>query len=328
MTEFRQTLLGTCCVPWNADGTLAEDIFRDSIRFLLDRGLTNLYIFGGAGEGYAVTDSLFDRVLRVFCEEMADRRATPQVGIISLSFRTIMERIELAATLGVKSFQITLPAWGRLNDQELFRFFREVCGQFPSFQFLHYNISRAHRIVSPGEYIRLAEENPNLVATKYVGDDLATIQGLLLKARRIQHFFGEFTFAYGCTIGRPGFIVSIASTNLRRAREYFDSGVSGDTRRLFAMHSELVGMMAELRTAVGATAHVEGAFDKLFCKVNNSRFPLRLLPPFEGATDAGFERYRESLRRNYPAWLDETAGQPPASPTEGIEPAAQRAGGS
>src|SRR5438309_717930 len=70
--RYPRTILGTCCVPWNDDGTLAEGIFRDSIRILIEQGLPDLYLFGTAGEGYAVTESLFDRIVRIFVEEMAD----------------------------------------------------------------------------------------------------------------------------------------------------------------------------------------------------------------------------------------------------------------
>jgi hypothetical protein len=45
---------------------------------------------------------------------------------------------------------------------------------------------------------------------------------------------------------------------------------------------------------------MDGAFDKLLWKLHDERFPLRLLPPYEGATDAGFARFRTALRERYP----------------------------
>src|SRR5436853_5759474 len=119
MPRYKQTILGTCCVPWNENGTLAESIFRTSIRSLITGGIPDLYIFGTAGEGYAVTDSQFDRITRVFVEEMQTRGAEPMVGALSLSLPTILERIERAGKMGVRQFQISVPSWGGLSDKEL-----------------------------------------------------------------------------------------------------------------------------------------------------------------------------------------------------------------
>jgi len=30
-TRYPRLMLGTCCLPWNGDGTLAEDVFRPSM---------------------------------------------------------------------------------------------------------------------------------------------------------------------------------------------------------------------------------------------------------------------------------------------------------
>ena len=46
-----------------------EDIFRRSVQHLLMQGIRDLYIFGTAGEGYAVTERQFDEITRVFLEE-------------------------------------------------------------------------------------------------------------------------------------------------------------------------------------------------------------------------------------------------------------------
>ena len=305
MARYPQTILGTCCVPWNEDGTLTEDIFRASIRCLLGHGIRDLYVFGTAGEGYAVSDSMFDRIVSVFREEMAARDAEPMVGVVSLSLLTIIERIERAATMGVRLFQVSLPAWGAVSDKELFTFFREVCGRFPELQFLHYNLPRTKRLVTPDEYALLAQEHPNLVATKNGTSDLVMISGLLQKAGQLRHFITELGFAHGSLIGECGLLVSMAISNPRRAREYFQAGVNRDVEKLMALQGEIAELSAELKAAVGDTAHMDGAFDKIFSKILDPRFPLRLLPPYQGATDEAFERYRSFLRRRFPSWIEE-----------------------
>ena len=62
--------------------------------------MKHLYVFGTAGEGYAVSDRQFDEITRVFHEETRAPDVHPMVGVISLSLTTIIERIERAAALG------------------------------------------------------------------------------------------------------------------------------------------------------------------------------------------------------------------------------------
>src|SRR5439155_3485184 len=158
-----------------ANHTFDEQTFRTEVRSLLSGLTRDVYIFGTAGEGYAVTEGQFDEILRIFREETAKPGVRAMVGIISLALFTVIERIERARRLGFRLFQISLPCWGALNETELKRFFKEVCRRFPNCEFLHYNLPRAKRLVTPEEYAMLAQEHPNLVATKQTTDSMDRI---------------------------------------------------------------------------------------------------------------------------------------------------------
>ena len=178
MKHYPACILSTCCVPWDEDGCFNETIFRRGVRATLADGTRHLYVFGTAGEGYAVTDQQFDQVVAAFADEMRRGNAEPMVGVIALSLGTICERIERCRDIGVRRFQISLPSSGALNERELLDFFDRVCGRFEDCQFLHYNLPRTKRMVTGKEYGRLADAHPNLVATKNCGDSLAHIQSL------------------------------------------------------------------------------------------------------------------------------------------------------
>jgi dihydrodipicolinate synthase/N-acetylneuraminate lyase len=129
--RYKRTVLATCCLPWREDWSLDEGIFRKSIRHLVGAGLPDLYVFGTAGEGHAVSDDDFRRVVEIFTEEMMAAGGTPMGGIITLSLRTIFDRIAFAAGLGVHGFLFCRPPWGPLNDGERRRCVAEVCGSCP-----------------------------------------------------------------------------------------------------------------------------------------------------------------------------------------------------
>ncbi len=95
----------TVVVPWTDQYTLDEGLFRDEIQALVSAGITHLYIFGTAGEGYAVDDAGFQLIARVFVDHMRALGAEPMIGVISLSQATIERRIAFARdTLGVRLF--------------------------------------------------------------------------------------------------------------------------------------------------------------------------------------------------------------------------------
>jgi dihydrodipicolinate synthase/N-acetylneuraminate lyase len=310
--RYPRVMLGTVCLPWDERGGLLEDLFREQVRRLGRAGLRERYVFGTAGEGYAVTEAQFDQVTRIFVEEMAAQGAPPMVGVISLSLGTVVARIERAAALGVRRFQVSLPSWGTLTGGEVGAFFDQTCGRFPECQFLHYNLGRAGRLLDGGDYAALAARHENLVGTKYGGGDLRLIADLLGRAPTLRHFLTEPGYPAGCTIGEPGLLVSFSSSNLRRAAAFFAAGVDGDLAALAALQRELIAVRQDLGAAMAAAPpapHMDGGYDKLFSRLLDPRFPLRLLPPYAGASEAAFARYAAVLRRRHPAWAPEAAGE-------------------
>ena len=183
--RYPRTVLATCCLPWRDDGRLDEPLFRRTVSNLVAAGLPDLYVFGTAGEGHAVSEGDFRRVVTIFAEEMSAAGGRPMVGVISLSLPTILERIAFAAELRRAHVPVQpaeLGAAQRQRDAQLLR--RDLRRVSRTSQFLHYNLLRTGRLVRPQEYAELAEAHPNLVATKYGAGDPETVAGLLqLRAR-------------------------------------------------------------------------------------------------------------------------------------------------
>jgi dihydrodipicolinate synthase/N-acetylneuraminate lyase len=296
--------MATAVVPWTDQFTLDESLFRYEIASLVERGVSNLYVFGTAGEGYAVDDDQFEQVARIFVDEMRTRGAEPMVGVISLSMATILRRIQsVRDELGVRLFQVSLPSWGALEDQEVRSFFDDVLGRFEDCQFLHYNLLRTKRLVTGAEYAAIAADHPNLVATKNSTDSMQRIRELTECAPMLRHFLNERGFVYGSLIGEPGLLMSIASLNLDRAQQFFDAGCTRDVATLVRLDEDLHRISAEFAAVVGGGAtRIDGAYDKVLWWFHDRRFPLRLLPPYAGASEDSAQKFGQFLRENYPDW--------------------------
>ncbi len=302
--RYEQCILATCCIPWTEDFRFEEAIFRRHVQRILDEGTDHIYIFGTAGEGHAVSDELFEEIARAFVDQMVSGGGVPMVGVINTSLATILKRIEFAGSLGVEDFQISVPAWGDCSFREAHRFFEVVCTRFPEFRFLHYNTVRGGRVLTASEYAEIAEAFPNFAGTKNVQDSLGTVAALVQTTPQLRHFFTEQPFAAACLMGLDaGFLISIAGTNWARAREFYRAGVTGDRDRVATDTFELERVRNLVLTLRSDRRMSDGAYDKMYQRMLDEEFPLRLLPPYEYFTDEEFLTLKTRIQSISPGWV-------------------------
>lgn len=303
--RYHQAVLVSCEIPWTEKEELMEDVFREGVRRTLKSGFNNLYIFGTAGEGYAVDTSQFRRITKVFFEETDGNGVFPQVGIIGLSTANILERIYYAYEVGFRTFQISLPSWGALNDNEVVKFFTDVCGVFPDCRFLHYNLPRTKRLLSGDEYRRLANVIPNLAATKNTGTNNASTIDLIENAPEIQHFLGEAMFPFGTLCGECSLLSTYGTTFPSKTLLLFDYAVNGQTEKLFRLHKEYLSVVRDITAPALKHYRIDGAYDKLWTRLGGLPMPLRMLSPYESLSEEIFEECRRILHEKHPDWVED-----------------------
>ncbi len=55
---------------------------------------------------------------------------------------------------------------------------------------------------------------------------------------------------------------------------------------------------------------IDGAYDKIFEKMYDPEFPLRLLPPYAGASESEFQAFVSLLRKRLPRWVPDMTSEP------------------
>ena len=283
-------ILATAVVPWNDRFEFQEDVFRRQVHTIARDLTRDIYIFGTAGEGYAVTERQFDQITRAFWESAQESKVIPMVGLISLSLPTIIERIQRCHALGFRLFQLSMPSWGALNDREVDRFFAETCGRFPDCQFHHYNLMRTKRLLTSVEYKRLAAAHPNLIAVKNSTTDPAVIADLMTMTPRLRFYITEMGYAIARKTHDLGLLISLATIHPERAKRF----VAGTDAQRAVDLEELKQVVAGLKAA-GDKFHIDGAFDKMLYRLTDPTFPLRLLPPYESATEDDFAKFLAAI---------------------------------
>ena len=303
MARYPQAILVSCEAPWDENEQLIEDVFRREVRSVL-QNFNHLYVFGTAGEGYAVDTARFQQVVRVFYEETRGADVHPMVGVIGLSTANIVERIAFAYATGFRVFQISMPAWGALNDTEVMTFFRDVCGAFPDAQFLHYNLPRTKRVLEGADYRRLIDAVPNLVATKNTGGGLDRAAALMTQAGELQHFFGETNFPHGCMYGECSLLSSFGPMSPHKTWALFEAGRKGQMVEMFKLQKEFHDMLYGVLGSVLSEGRIDGAYDKMLVRLGGlEEMPLRLLSPYQCFSEEQYQACKRILHEQFAEWL-------------------------
>jgi dihydrodipicolinate synthase/N-acetylneuraminate lyase len=303
MKRYPQGILVSCEIPWDDRERLLENVFREEVRTLQELGFANLYIFGTAGEGYAVDTARFRQILEVFYEETRTPGTRPQVGIIALSVANAVERIEYAYSVGFRCFQISLPCWGALNDFEVLKFFKDVCGAFPDALFLHYNLPRTKRVLAVSDYRRVVDEVPNLAATKNTGTNPDSTRELIRGTPELQHFLGEAMFPFGCLYGECSLLSSFAAMVPSKTKELFEYGRTCQFDKAFSMLADYLRMVGDVLRPTAGDGRIDGAYDKLLVRLGGLDMPLRLLSPYQSFPEEVFKECQRVLHDSYAVWL-------------------------
>lgn len=303
--RFPKTILLAACIPWTEDFQLDVEKFKEGVRLLCENGAGAIYLFGTAGEGYAVSREQYMQIVTEFMDTMKDYpQIIPIVGVISTSMSEDIERIKMARDIGVRHFQISFPCWGVLDLDEILEFFRTVCGTFPDCSFMHYNNGpRAKRRLSPKEYVRIAEEVPNLVAVKNPGPSFSELHEIAKLNLPLRFYLLEHAYGYGSMISDEfGFLASGLNCSYQRMREYYHAGIEKDYETIMKVHDEVTVLYDVLFSNVPA-GRIDATYDKLFVKFCMPDFPARLLPPYHGASEEQAEKFVKELREKLPGWI-------------------------
>ncbi len=288
MARYPATVMVSVVCPWDDAEQLDQAVFRRAIRHALDAGFRHIYVFGTAGEGYAVDSDRFRRVIEVFGDELSATDATPMVGVIGLSTANVLERLRVAHDLGFRAFQVSLPSWSELTDAEVVDYLTAICGAFPDSQFMHYNTARVGRMVTGSLYRQIVERVPNLVATKTMTGELGVVAGVVRDAPELMHFLTEQSIAYGSLHGDVALLGTFGALAPKRSWALFEAARDGRHREAAEIGEWFERLNAKVFGPLMADRRVDGAYDKLIEKLSPGLedFPLRMLSPYRTISDA------------------------------------------
>ena len=289
--RYPQVMMATALVPWDENYKFMPHVFEKQVNHMIDGGLRHIYLFGTAGEGYAVGNRQYKTIVRLFSDLMEKDGLHPMVGLVDMSVSRMKEKLEIAYAMGIREFQFSLPCWGALNNGEIFNFFDALLPEYPDCRFLNYNLKRTKRFLEPEELFELAELHPNFCAVKHTRVEENDIAAIASSGTPLQFFVTEKNFMNLSKLTECGLLMSISNTDLGMAKTFFDACVGKNHEAAVNIMDIFWEIRCRMIDSVNFPA-IDGVYDKLYTKYNVNEFPLRLLPPYQYASDEVYMNFK------------------------------------
>jgi len=172
-------VLTAIVTPFNADGSVNVEKFRELAAFLVDHGSDGIVVAGTTGESPTLSD---DEKLELFAAaiEAVGDRATVVAGTGTYDTRHSMHLTERAHEVGVDAMLVVTPYYSKPPQRAIVRHFEEIAAKTDK-PVVVYNIPSRVVINIEPETIEQLAGIENVKAVKQAHDDLE-------QARRIPGF--------------------------------------------------------------------------------------------------------------------------------------------
>ena len=279
--NFRLTgLVAATFTPMNGDGSLNLDRIAPMVDYLVDKGLSAVYVCGSTGEGPSMTNEERKETAAAFVSAASGRlKVVVQVGHSCLgdarSLAAHAEQIGADAVAAVAPYYFKPDSVDTLVDC-----LAEITAGAPQLPFYYYHIPALTGIETDLEaMLRLAADRvPTLVGIKYTATTMHEIQMLrALDGGRFDILHGRDEMLLSAlAIGVRGAIGStynFAAPLYQRLMAAFDGGDLEEAQRCQARS---VAMIREI-LGTGGQAGLKAAMNLLGFDCGPVRLPLRTL---------------------------------------------------
>lgn len=275
-------LITAMATPFDSNGTIDWEATGRLIDYLIvDQQSDTLVISGTTGESPTLSETEKESLFR-FAVERAGGRAKIIAGTGSNDTSHTIHLTKIAEACGVDGILLVAPYYNKPSQEGLYRHFKAVA-ESTNLPVMLYNVpSRTGICMTASTTLRLAQELPNIVATK----DCASLEQLTEIAfaapAHFRVYSGDDSAALpAVAVGAYG-IVSVASHIVgSKMKTMINAYLDGDVRTAAKLHAECLPLFKGLFD-YPSPAPVKYALALKGLPVGGVRLPLVALTESEG----------------------------------------------
>jgi dihydrodipicolinate synthase/N-acetylneuraminate lyase len=247
--------------------------------------VNGVYSNGTAGEFHTQTEDEFDRVSTLLAERCEAAGLPFQIGVSHMSAQISRERLRRAKALRPAAFQVILPDWFPLTDDEAIAFLETMAAEADPIGLVLYNPPHAKRVLDPERIALLADRVPALIGVKVAAGDASWFARLGETRQRISVFTPGHQLGTHLPLGSRGAYSNVACLSPARAQAWYETlrsdpaaGQEAQTRLQRFFQRYITPYITEQRyanPAVDKLLAVIGAWAPLTTRM---RWPYRSIP--------------------------------------------------
>jgi dihydrodipicolinate synthase/N-acetylneuraminate lyase len=218
--------------PFDDQDRFDEEAFRENLRRLAAAGVHGAYTTDSDGEFYAVELSEFRTIVDVFAEE-AQRLGVPtQVGVTWTHTQGMVDRLRHAAERGILGAHVGHPIYMDTTPESFRQLWGDIAAAVPEeFALIHYNSARMPNYLQPADYVRLADQVPNLIGSKHTGRAFPEFLSLVQMTPQLAHFTLDDVLTPYTMFGARGNYSWFVNFNPEYALAWWEDCVAGRWER-------------------------------------------------------------------------------------------------
>jgi len=172
---------------------VAMDVLEKYTAWLIKEPIGGVFALGTTGEGLLLEKNDWATAVQIIMHTV-HRKVPVVVQCGGISFADTMGRIEVARAQGVEVMALMTPFLYRYSDEDLFKYFDELVGAWPTLNFYLYNIPKyTNNTIPPAVYVRLASRHANLLGIKDSSGSIDSIAKFIDAIPPLQVFSGSDT---------------------------------------------------------------------------------------------------------------------------------------
>jgi 4-hydroxy-tetrahydrodipicolinate synthase len=225
--------------PFTAEEAIDKTSTQKLINFLLENG-TVPFILGTTGECTSIPADQRDILVKVLIENK--RNEIPLIsGVNGLTFADTVTEANKYLEWGIDAVVLTLPAYFKLTDDQVFHYFNDLAEQIKGDVIL-YNIPKTVHMSIPVEVIEKLSHKKNIIGVKDSElNEPRLIQSLEMWGQRTDffHLVGvNKLMVKGLQLGAQGIVPSTANAAPKLYVELFESSTEGDREKIESLYNE------------------------------------------------------------------------------------------
>ena len=281
-------VLTAIVTPFDADGAVDHDRFRELAEHLLENGSDGFVVAGTTGESPTLTDDERLELFRVAVETVGDR-GTVIAGTGTYSTAHSVHLTREAHEIGVDGFLVVTPYYNKPPAHGIVEHFKAIAAVSDR-PIVVYNIPGRVVINLEPETICELAEIPTVRAVKQANDDLEQARRILAETDLDLYAGDDVLIHPFLELGGVGGVCVHTHVVGPQVKEMIRAFRTGDAERARRLNEELAPAYDLLKITTNPIA-IKAALNLLGHDVGGLRLPL------VEATDAERERVRECLER-------------------------------